>query len=344
MARRRVPSWLTAAAALALGLAATEGLLRLGGFEYAHTPLALRYVGSIAHAGHSQASRRGDYRIDYALDRELLWRPVRTEGVTNSQGFLGPEWGAATPGRRRLIALGDSCTVAGDPPYPERLGRRLGRRWEVLNAGVGSWSSYQGSRLLERLLRDHRPSVVTIYFGWNDHWLAWAAPDKRLSELLDRQWSFHQAVRRVKLLQLWLRAAAALKGGAFTPTASTPPRVALPDYEDNLRRMIASCRAAGAAPVLLTAPTSLTPSHPVTRLLADQTRNFFDPARINSVHDAYNAVVRRVAADTRAPLVDLAADFARREDLPALFTDGIHLNDAGHAAAAEAIARAVSRL
>jgi lysophospholipase L1-like esterase len=322
------------------GLAVLEGALRLGGFEYAHVPLGLRYVRSIAGLGHAQSSTRKDFRIDYRPDRELLWRPVRTEGATNSEGFLGPEWPAGRPAvRRRLIALGDSCTVAGDPPYPALLERRLGPEWEVLNAGVGSWSSYQGGKLLPRLLAAHRPDVVTIYFGWNDHWLAWAAPDKELSALLDRQWRLHEAASRSRLLQLGLKLAAAARGREFKPTAATPARVALPDYEANLRSMAAAARAAGSVPILMTAPSTLTPEHPVTVSLAANTKNFFDPSRIQEVHEVYNSAARRVAAETRSPLADLSAEFAKRKDPRPLFTDGIHLSQEGHALAAEILKR-----
>lgn len=63
------------------------------------------------------------------------------------------------------------------------------------------------------------------------------------------------------------------------------------EFAANLRRMVAEVRAKGARPVLLT---------PVAR--AD-----FADGRIRETHGAYAAVIKRVAAETRAPLLDLNA-------------------------------------
>lgn len=324
--------------AIVLSLAGSELALRASGFRYAHHPVAMRYAVSVARAGVEPSLHEKRFRVDYVLDRELLWRPRPAPGVTNSEGFLGPEW-SGPKHKPRLIALGDSCTVAGETPYPERL-RALLPGWEVWNAGVGSWSSYQGLRLLETRLLRHKPDVVTVYFGWNDHWLSWAAPDKALSAELDRQWRRKRLLESSRLLQgaLMLRDRAAGQAG---PRRGAPPRVALEDYAENLRRIVALCRAAGAKPVLLTAPSSLTPEHPVTRLLVERSRNFDDAARLPAVHEAYNERVRAVAAETGAALVDLAAAFARRGDADSLFTDGIHLSSKGHALAARLIVSAL---
>lgn len=318
-----------------------EGGLRLAGFRYAHYPVSMRYVSSIARAGAEQTQRQKRFRIDYALDHDLLWRPIPSPGVTNSEGFIGPEWRREKDGRRRLIALGDSCTVAGEDPYPSILDRSL-PGWEVLNAGVGSWSSYQGLRLLRGRLLAYRPDAVTVYFGWNDHWLAWAAPDKELSALLDRQWKVLRLVERSRLLQALLKAADALRGGAAPKDpGARPARVSEDDYESNLRQIVAAIGEAGARPILVTAPSALTPEHPTTLLLCRQTRNFGDPARLPQVHAAYNERVRRVAKETGAALVDLEAAFARRRDAAGLFTDGIHLSAEGHAAAAALLRQAL---
>lgn len=334
---RREPLLLAASCAFSLLL--LEGGLRAGGFRYAHYPVAMRYAASVAKAGVETADHRRRFKLEYGLDRELLWRPKPAAGLTNSRGFLGPQWEGAKKGPR-LAALGDSCTVAGAAPYPERL-RALLPGWEVWNAGVGSWSSYQGRRLLETELLALRPDVVTVYFGWNDHWSSWAAPDKELAAELDRGWRRRLLAERVRLLQAWHFARDRL-GGRAGPAKGAPPRVSLEDYADNLRAIVAACGAAGARPVLLTAPSGLTPGHPVARRLVEESRNFEDASRLPAVHESYNAVARRVASETGAQLVDLAADFAREKDADALFTDGIHLSPAGHERAARLLARAVA--
>lgn len=315
-----------------------EGGLRLGGFRYARYPVAMRYAASVASAGVETADHRRRFRVEYGLDRELLWRPKPAPGLTNSRGFLGPEWEGVKRGKR-LIALGDSCTVAGASPYPERLAALL-PGWQVWNAGVGSWSSYQGRRLLETELLALRPDVVTVYFGWNDHWLAWGAPDKELAAELDRAWRRRLLAERFRVLQAWHFVRDRLSGPVGPPRGA-PPRVSLEDYAANLRAIVAATRAAGALPVLVTAPSGLTPGHPVARRLVEESRNFDDAARLPAVHEAYNGAVRAVAAETGAALADLAREFAA-EPPERLFSDGIHLSPEGHRLAARRIAGAVA--
>lgn len=338
--------WLKAALFTFLVLSAIELSLRAAGYRYAHYPVSMKYVQTIAHIGADQSHHQKTFHIDYTIDHTLLWRPVATPGITNSEGFLGPEWSPEKPPQSlRVITLGDSCTVAGETPYPTLLEGSLGpapagRRWEVWNAGVGSWSSYQGLKLLETKLVRYRPDVVSVYFGWNDHWLAWAAPDKDLSALLDGQWDVLRLVEKSRLLQWLLSRADRLSGGPKF-SAKTPPRVALHDYAGNLRAMVRLVRASGGEAVLVTAPSTLTPEHPVTLRLVNETHNFFDPAAIATVHEAYNAQVRMVARELGTPLVDLAAEFTRFPRPETLFIDGIHLTVAGHRKAAEALAPAV---
>jgi lysophospholipase L1-like esterase len=338
---RAAGAWAGPLASTALLLAAFELGLRAADYRYAHYPISMRYVYSLAHLGTSQTLGQKNFRVDYTTDPILLWKPLRAAGLTNSDGFLGPEWSLEkSPGAKRVVALGDSCTVAGDDPYPAQLAARLSRfprppRWEVLNAGVGSWSSYQGRKLLETKLLRYRPDVVTIYFGWNDHWLAWAAPDKDLAALMNRQWRWMKFVERSRLLQALLAAADRVRGGALPRfSAATPYRVSLDDYEANLVAMVADVRAAGGEAVLVTAPTTLTPEDPVTAALCEKTHNFFDPRLIRTVHDAYNERVRSAARRTGAPLADLAAEFDGIPDAGTYFRDGIHLNKEGHARAA----------
>ncbi|MFT4254141.1 MAG: rhamnogalacturonan acetylesterase [Caulobacter sp.] len=60
-------------------------------------------------------------------------------------------------------------------------------------------------------------------------------------------------------------------------------------YADNLRRFVADVRTAGAKPVLIT---------PIAKLI-------FKDGKIQDTHGPYSATVRRVAAETGTPLIDL---------------------------------------
>jgi len=194
--------------------------------------------------------------------------------------------------------------------------------------------------LLETVLIRYRPDFVTIYFGWNDHWLAWAAPDKDLSEQIERQWRVENWIRHSRLLEALSWLATKARGGPRF-TAATPFRVSLEDYELNLDRMAALVRSAGGVPVFITAPSGLTPDHPVLLQMSRETHNFFDPNRIREVHDAYNARVRESAARSGGVLVDAAKDFAGEKG--DWFRDGIHLSPQGHRRMAELVARAIAQ-
>jgi lysophospholipase L1-like esterase len=89
--------------------------------------------------------------------------------------------------------------------------------------------------------------------------------------------------------------------------------------------MVATARAANIRPVLLTAPT---PGRP------NEGRWTGDAARLIALHREYIDIVRRVAREEEAPLLDLAAAFDR---IPAaelraryFFKDEVHLTEEGN--------------
>jgi lysophospholipase L1-like esterase len=77
------------------------------------------------------------------------------------------------------------------------------------------------------------------------------------------------------------------------PANSMPRQVPMDEYEANLRRYVTEARAAGITPVLCT---------PVTR------RFWGDDGKIHSNLLEYSATMRKVAADMKAPLIDLQAE------------------------------------
>src|SRR5207244_2029550 len=99
-------------------------------------------------------------------------RPV----FVNSHGMRGDEFPVEKPaGTTRVICFGDSFTygygVGQDATYPAQLGRllkaRFGGSYEVLNAGVNGYGSFQELVALKRALRYH-PDVVVVSSTYND--------------------------------------------------------------------------------------------------------------------------------------------------------------------------------
>jgi lysophospholipase L1-like esterase len=287
----------------------------------------------------------------------------------NSRGFLGPEFSPQKErGTLRVFCLGESCT-AGDllpsfeDTYPRQVARELrerypGRTFEVINAGVGGYSSFQGRLWLEREILGDEPDLVVIYFGWNDHWPARAGgPDREVSASLRERlrawlgWS--------KVLQLAVRGYGALRGEdavrmageaakATTHASEQSLRVSPGDYEGNLKAMVEQARAKGGAVLLITAPNYLelaakkgVPAAGAACLGGDRSL----AEAIVALHARYNDVVRRVAAATGAGLLDAARDFESEAEPARLFwqppgasVDFIHLSREGYARLARAIA------
>lgn len=309
--RRSVPRLILVGASLLAGLLVSELALRLAGFEFHLRPERITFAWS-----NSLAS------LGYQGDRDLLWVPAGY-----SQRL------AAARTQRPLIAfLGDSCTEYSN--YPELLlenlaGRRPGVRWTGVSLGTAGWSTLQGLRQLQRDVLPLRPRVVTVYFGWNDHWIGFGLPDEEIAALLHRTGAVWQDVR---LAQLGQKAYIAARGSRENR------RVPLPAFRRNLHEIVRLARSHGIEPVLVTAPSShqrgreprYLAKHWVPRL-----------AELVPLHQQYVDAVRAVAAEEEVVLCDLAAKFAslRPARRAASFRpDGIHLTEQGSRTAAKQLA------
>jgi len=231
-----------------------------------------------------------------------------------------------------IVFLGDSTTEMGR--YPEDFVRSANLRHperairgEPL--GVSGWSSYQGAMQMERDVIALAPRFVTVYFGWNDHWIGFAVEDKDIhaisrSPLARVRWS------RVGQLLTKAHYAWRTRGRALVDY-----RVAPDDFAANLRRIIDLARSHQIVAVLLTAPTSHRRGHEPVYL---RQRWLRDLSQLVPLHQRYVEIVRRVAQEQDAPLCDLARRF---EALPTderdeyFMNDGIHFEPAGDERVAE---------
>ncbi len=225
--------------------------------------------------------------------------------------------------RPPLLFMGDSCTHLGR--YDEALVERLALRGETLysgNLGVAGWSSYQGRQQLERDVVPLAPAVVTIYYGWNDHWIGFGVEDTEVARIKSGISGRFDHLRTAQLLNKSRLAFGSME-------TAFPNRVPLGAFRDNLRAMIETSQKNGIRPMLLTAPSSHEmgnePEHLGTRWL----REVDD---LVPMHQSYVEAVRDVAAVEQVPLCDLEARFnalgqAKEEEL--FMEDGIHLNPEG---------------
>lgn len=363
----RAAYWIALAALAALSMVLARGGARrriwklgVGVWCAAALSLALEFtLGAVGLQPARAPIELGDGSSDAFVDREvfvadpwLRWRfrpHARHLGITiNSHGYNDSEWLAEKPpGVRRVICLGDSCTAQARVPYSKLLHDRLtafppsADTWEAFNMAVHGYSSAQGAVLFERDARALAPDFVTLYYGWNDHWLARGATDReRLAAEQAPAARLRNTLGRRRFPTLLARLLASEPPAAErTPDAHDRLRVPPDEYRRNLTRLVESIRASGAVPILITAPRAATLAED---LVPRGFARSIDEAL--ALHDQYVAITREVATATGADLIDLAAILSGPEASALFSRDGIHFVDAGRAAIADAIFDALSEL
>jgi lysophospholipase L1-like esterase len=291
-----------------LSLTAAEVLLRIAGFRYD------LYLTHVQFGWPDPVEIRR-----FAPDPELLWVPED----------YGKRLDFAADTSPALVFMGCSCTEVGT--YPAALRTRInqsadGSGLRFANLGVSGWSSYQGLRQLERDVLPIRPRVVTIFFGWNDHWKNFGIADKDVGRFMRRH-PFFVGLSRFRLAQFidWLTVRYLLQRGEEPLN-----RVSLDGFRTNLSQMVQVARGHGIVPVLLTAPAAHVQGEE-PQYLAE--RWLVDLSTLVPVHRQYADVVREVAEKEEVTLVDLAEEFdalpRHRVQAEYFHTDGIHLTPAG---------------
>ena len=119
------------------------------------------------------------------------------------------------------------------------------------------------------------------------------------------------------------------------------PRVSLSDYRSNIVTIISTAKKKDIKVLLMTAPEAFTPDN----IAMHERRGLFtpgvDPIKL---HQAYNEVIREIAASEQVEMVDLESIF---NDLPEKGTyflkDGIHHRDKGLSVVANAIFAAIKK-
>jgi lysophospholipase L1-like esterase len=295
-------------ASLLLSLIAVEVALRLIGFSYRLYPERIEF-------GAPDPRQMRRYLVP---DSDLLW-------VDKNYPQHLTQLIAHPP---KILLVGDSCTEYGT--YGEALERLIAERSAGAHISVDKiasmgWSSYQGLQLIKRDVSRIKPKIVTIYFGWNDHWIGFGVEDKEVARLDS---PLYIVLQRLRVAQLVVKSYIAITGGR----EKYPMRVPLADFKRNLTTMVEVARLYGITPMLLTAPTSIREGEEPRYLTNRWVLSLQDLA---PTHARYADAVRDVATQTSAPLCDLAKEFDGfpRQDLSTKYfvKDGIHLTQSGNA-------------
>lgn len=129
------------------------------------------------------SSTFGEERFLYDPFLGFRYRPNTTYGKLsiNQFGFIDngspfPDLSHKAAGTQRILILGGS-TVAGSgassnattiPAQLERMLNARGGRYEVMNAGVDGYTSFQELGYFQSTLYRYSPDLVIFYDGWND--------------------------------------------------------------------------------------------------------------------------------------------------------------------------------
>jgi len=264
-------------------------------------------------------------------DRKLLWRMKDCDAGCEEIRAVHPDNPRVTDASesKKVLCLGDSCTffARSGKPYSVLLENLLkpAHHVQVLNASVPGYTSTQGLAWLQSELLQYKPDIVTVYFGWNDHWLARAVTDREYMERLKLS-----PIRIVRLV----RALAGQTVHIGGEPDSRLRRVTLEEYQHNLEHICRLVASSGAQCILITAPgieVEATQNKLISRGHITKYDDYME------THESYNKAVRRLA-EKGLNVIDLAASFNDVPDIQSLLTgDGIHLSDRGHARAAEAL-------
>lgn len=244
------------------------------------------------------------------------------------------------PGTVRVINFGDSCTADGGPPYSGCLHQLLrdnppgGHSWDAFNMGVYGYSSVQGLRYYNLVGREFDPDIVTLYFGWNDHWISGYRPDshnlglkmdklsgkiaqrfldKRIGQLAFRFLSPKESSMSIKM-----------QDGDYPGDIEQYLRVPQDEFRYTMGVFIDQVRADGALPIVITPPNG--PSYSMALVHNGQAESL---EQLAQTHKNYTEIIRAVAAEKNCALLDLATIMSGEEDYDLFNKDGIHLTQKG---------------
>jgi lysophospholipase L1-like esterase len=173
---------------------------------------------------------------------------------TNPLGLRGGP--VREDGSIRILSIGDSCTwgwgVGQDEAYPTALQRLLDERYgagryQVLNAGVPGYTSYEGLIYLRERGLPLKPAIVIAGYGFNE---TFHTGD--IETQLDRYRRFRRVILvddflvEHSTLYHWLRGEMIARAARTLPVSATPDK-----YGEDLARIAALVTEHGARLVML---------------------------------------------------------------------------------------------
>ena len=301
------------------------------------------------------------YVVDESSGLRLLRAGTNSGNISiNSKGFRGPEIEMPKPAKRvRIAFVGASTTYCGEVTsdaavWTQGVTDVLQRdfpevSFDFINAGVPGYSVESSMKHFDRYVKDLQPDAVMIYHGTNDMSgeLREMATSKGLwvRDVEVQSWLARQSLL-VELVEKNLRVRAAEQQiDAGTQRLAFDPNVMGRDFGTDLRNLIMDVAKSSKHVSVATFSARLRREQgPEARKAAAVSALVYMPfMSLDGLIDAYqryNVVIRNVASETHALLID------GENDIPgdaAHFVDSVHFSDKGSAAMARRVANSLAR-
>ncbi len=254
------------------------------------------------------------------VDETLFW----VQSIEFRGGVYSKE---KKQGVYRIICLGDSVTQShGVDGYPlpreqayafylERMLERtyMNREFEVINAGVGGYSSLQGLRYLKNKLIGYHPDLVISWFGINDDSdaLFFADKDQRLGGSIDLGKKSFLENSKLYLF---------LKNIVFRPRLR---RVSIEDYYKNCEEMLLLARKNNFDIVFV-----------VPFEVKDKKIEYYL---------GYKEALEKLKSKYNCPIIDMRSFLNTHEYIDKFFIDNCHAIAEGNKLFAEAISESLRK-
>ena len=204
---------------------------------------------------------------------------------------------------------------------------------EVVNGGVGGYTTFQIRRLIETYMDNIKADLFVLYIGFNDTQKTYGRyTHKQIYEIMygKGRGSGPGWIGKTQLLLGRLRTynflvnvfnhvKEKLQGTALDTTVRAVP---IQDMEDNLETILKICR-----------------HNKIRLLLLAEAAN--DSEREGGYRNTHNAIYRFAKAN-QVPFVDVHVEIHKIKNASALFLDDVHLTAEGHRRVAEMITKAIA--
>lgn len=258
-------------------------------------------------------------------DPYLFWR------VNRKEYFRGRHLSLIKPkDNYRIICLGDSTTQGHLIPsfkgtYPYMLEEILNRnsnqiKFEVINAGCGGYSSFQGLRYLKSELLEYDPDLLIVWLGIHDASTAILYSDKEQRLQNERIVKTEKVLNRSKFYQFYRQGLFYIMF-LFKQKNKDKNRVSAEDYCQNLKEIAGLAKERDIIAVFI---IPLVKSR--SRLLSFEKSGDSDYVKV------FDEFLKE-----GIPVIDLISVFKQKKGFAQYFTDRCHLTLEGNRVIAEAI-------